>query len=393
MSEAINKFAKFESLGSKALELMRKKAFSPQEEKLLRTWTITETAGIIGKSTQTIREHQKNNPELMPQTASDSNKKLYSLKDINKLRIHFGCAPRKPLSHPPSIIAFTNFKGGVAKTTSAVHAAHYFAKSGYRVLLIDTDSQASATASFGYAPDEHIKKEETLLPFFLGNTETIKACIRKTYWENLDLIPSNLALYGIELEIPALKERSLRTGYDIKIHNILDNGLKQIYNSYDIIIIDCPPSLSILNTNALYAANAIVVPCPPEVPDIASMFQFFGMIKGTLQRFPEKEFSFVRILITKHDGSKSSNGITAVLRKLYGGHVMHSEMFNTQVIKKARSEMKSIYETTKYSGSKQTLNRAVQLVDSVNHELEEYILECWNEELNVKQNELIEESV
>jgi len=381
---AIERFARFERLGSQAMELMRKKSFSPQEEKRLRCWTITEVSDLIGKSTQTIREHQKKKEDLKPSIIKSNKKSLYTIQDINQLRDHFECSPRKPENSPPCIVAFTNFKGGVAKTTSAVHSAQYFGRLGYRVLMIDTDSQASTTSSFGFAPDEHIQKDKTLLPFFLGRETSVKYCIQKTYWKNIDLIPANLALYGVELEIPAQKERALLSGHDFKIHNILSEGIKEVYHDYDIVIIDCPPSLSILNTNALFAANSIIIPCPPEVPDIASMFQFFGMIKGTLERFPSKAYDFIKILITKHDGSKPSHGIAAILRKLFSSHVMHAEMYNTLAIKQARADLLSVYEVSSYSGSRQTLNRAINIVDTVNGEIESYIIDSWDDHTTKK---------
>lgn len=376
LQEIYEKFEKFELVGSRAMEIMREKSFSPQQTKILRSWTLTEVANMVQKSTKTIREHEKK--LLLPKPNIINNKRQYSLRDINIIREHFKITPHKNPQVPPAIIAFTNFKGGVAKTTGAIHAAQYFARTGYKVLLIDADSQASTTSSFGYAPDEHIKEKQTLLSFFLGQNQSLKSIIMQTYWDNLDLIPANLKLYEIELELPTIRDRALNSGKTFNIHNILYGGLQQIYNIYDIVIIDCPPSMSILNTNALFAANSLIIPCPPELPDIASMIQFFGMIKGTIRKTNKSYFNFVRIMITKHDGNKAANSIVAMLRKIYGTHVMRAEMFNTQVIKRARAEMKSIYEIEKYHGSKQTLTRAVNIVDSVNKEIEEYIHDAWN---------------
>ncbi len=385
------KFQKFEELGSKALEILRQKSFLPNDSKKLRFWNLTEVSELTHKTTQTIRENERKGILKKPETNKGLGKRYYALEDINKIRSHFKNLPRKPNNVQPIIIAFANLKGGVAKTTSAVHASHYFALNGYRTLLIDVDSQGSATSAFGYAPDEHIKKEQTLYKFFTGAANSIRDSIIKTHWDGLDLIPANLTLYGVELELPALRERSLiQNGYDFKIYNILSNGLQEVYQDYDIVIIDCPPSMSILNTNALYAANGLIIPCPPELPDIASMIQFFGMIKSTLNFLPEKEFDFIRVLITKHDGSKSSEAISDILRQLYGNHIMRAEMLNTHVIKRARTETNSIYELSSYKGSRQTLSRAKIIVDQVNKEIEHHVQEIWQTWLSVtsQQNEL-----
>ena len=376
MNNSQKLFANFEQLGSKALNLMKKNSFS-SPIKSLKTWSLTEASSLIGRTPQCIRDHENKPNGLLKPKITKNNKRYYTLEDINNIRKYFGTEPLK--SHPPipAIIAFTNFKGGVAKTTSAIHAAHYFARAGYKVLLTDLDSQASTTSSFGYAPDEDIKNDETLRPFLLGKVENIREVITNTYWTNLDLIPANLSLYGIELELPVLRENALKSGRDLSIFSLLHNGFTQIYEEYDIIIIDCPPAMSILNTNALCAANALIVPCPPAIPDIASMFQFFGMISDALKKLQNKEFNFIRILITRHDGGKTSYEIATVLRKLFGAYVMRNEMLTTQAIIQCRAELNSIYETATYKGSKQTLIRAQQIVDSINRELEEYILESW----------------
>ena len=376
MENNYQKFKAFAENGSKALELMRSKAFNPSEIKQLRTWTLTEMCALINKSAQVIRENEKKG-KLKPPKVNKKNKRCYSLEDINEIRNYFKIRPSKGKKAVPAIIAFTNFKGGVAKTTSAIHSAQYFAKAGYKVLLIDCDSQASATSCFGYAPDEHIAKEETLVPFFLGEIKSLRTIIKKTYWDGLDLIPANLTLYSVELELPVVYNDSMLAGNHVQLHRILSDGIQSIQNDYDIIVIDCPPAMSILNTNALYAANGLVVPVPPELPDIASMIQFFGMIEGTLEKFPSKKYDFLRILITKHDGSATNNAISEALRHLYGMHVMRSELAITQVIKKARTEMCSIYELQTYKGSKQTLDRAIQIVDNVNKELELLIKSIW----------------
>lgn len=379
MNKTFEKFKKFEAIGSALSQKMRENSFSSDTGKQLRTWNATETAQLAGCSVQNMRDNEKSGALPTPQKkSSDSNsKKFYTLQDINVIRKHFNTLPSKGSSKAPSIVAFTNFKGGVAKTTSAVHSAHYFARAGYRVLLIDLDSQATATSTFGFAPDEHIDKNATLLPYFLGEIDSIKSLIMKTYWEGLDLIPANLALHGIELELPVLREKALAQGEVFSLYDILHKGLLPLYPIYDYICIDCPPAINASTINALYAANGLIIPCPPEAPDIASMFQFFGMIRGILEKIPNKAYSFVKILITKHDGSKISKKITAMLRKFYGSNIFAAEMSITTVIKQARFQSESIYELSTYKGSKKTVDRALQIVDSVNEELEELVNEVW----------------
>lgn len=377
MNTTLEKFKKFEKISSTAMELIRKNEFLSKETRIAKTWNLTDSSILIGRAANTIKDHEKKGLIFKP-ISEEKGKRFYSLKEINNLRKYFNTSP--PKKDTPTILAISNFKGGVAKTTTAIHGSHYFALQGYKVLLVDLDSQGTTTSCFGYSPDDHININQTLLPFFLGTTDNFSSLIMSTHWDQLDLIPANLGLYNVELELPAMKYRAISQNEDFNLYDILDHGLKQVYNNYDIIIIDCPPSMSILNTNALYAANALLIPCPPELPDIASMFQFVSMVRGVLEKFPNKEYDFTRILLTKHDGNKTSHNVAAFLRKIFGTHIMRSEMLNTQVIKQARSEMKSIYEVSKYRGSQQTLRRALQIVDDIYKEIEEHVIN------NIKNN-------
>ena len=108
----------------------------------------------------------------------------------------------------PDRFYFGAVGGGVWKTTTAINAAHYFALKGYKVLFIDADSQGSGTQCFGYIPDNDIDDDSTLLPYLLGEITSLKPAIRSTYWDGLDLIPANLALYNAEFELPVKNIRA-----------------------------------------------------------------------------------------------------------------------------------------------------------------------------------------
>ena len=156
-------FNELSKQGNKALEIINKTSYSPDSKKKLRTWGITETSSLINRSSNYIREQEKEGK--IPSPSYQNNKRRYTLENINLLRKHFN-TKKKSLSNLACILSFANFKGGAAKTTTAVNAAQYFALNGYRVLLIDCDSQASSTYMFGYSPDKDLKQEETILPLW-----------------------------------------------------------------------------------------------------------------------------------------------------------------------------------------------------------------------------------
>lgn len=384
MSNAKHVFSAFESNGVKALNIIRKRAFTPDLQKKLRTWGINDACKMIDRSRKTIYDLEKENKIPTPKIDPETGRKLYSLEHINTLRDFFNTRPRKPNNAETAIIAVTNFKGGVWKTTSTIHAAQYFALKGYRVLLIDGDSQASATQCFGYIPDDDIDVTETLLQYLVGESDTISSIIKKTYWHGLDLIPANLSLYNAEFELPVKNALKRAQGENFLFYNILKEGIDSIKKEYDIILIDCPPSMGMISINAIYAANGLLIPIPPSMLDFTSTVQFFGMLKDVVSRLGVKDYKFVRLLITKYEKSENTKMLVDIIRQLYGRYVQLAVGPNSEAVKKAGTELRSIYEIEKYAGSKKTLDRIKQAVDQVNAELEDVIISTWKSDNDIQ---------
>ena len=375
MKNASDIFSYLENKGDEALEIFRQEAFTPLTRKKLRTWGITEVAEMVGRTTQHIRQQEKLGNIPPPQNSKRG--RAYSLNEINILRDHFGTRPCRQNDDEPAIIAFANFKGGAAKTTSAVNCSQHLAKKGYRVLIIDCDSQASATQIFGYNPDEHIENDQTLLPCLMEENLDLTPVIRNTYWTGLDLIPANLALYGAEFAIPAKSARAIGQGVKYPFYSILQRGLEFIKHDYDVIILDCPPSMGMISINAIYAANAFMIPIPPSMLDFASTIQFFAMLREVLGDLPNKQYAFIRLLITKHDNQDSSNYLVDTIRTLYGSFTMNNIMYTSEAIRKASGDLLTLYEIEKYQGSRATFTRALHFTDEANNEIEQLIRKTW----------------
>lgn len=367
-------FSQFSEQGLKSLEIIRETAYAPNSSKFLRTWGITETASLVGRSVTYIRQQESEQKISIPDFKN--NKRAYDLKHINYLREHFKTRKNRSDS-PTAIISFSNFKGGAAKTTSSVNAAQYFALQGYKVLFIDCDSQASATQVFGYIPDQDIGENETILPLLTGETLSLLGSIKKTYWDGLDLVPANLALYNAEFIMPTKLKDSAQESSPYEFYKVLSTGIDSVKGDYDIIILDCPPSMGMISINAIYASNGIIIPTPSSMLDFTSTVQFFCMLEETFSKLPSKQFSFAKIMVTKHDGRQSSNAILNIIRQLYGEYVMLNIMHSSEVIKKASANMQTIYEIDKYEGSKKTFERALQYANQLHEELENEICRFW----------------
>ena len=376
MATAKEIFETLEKLGDEALDLLRQQAFTPEIKKTLRHWGITEASQMIGCSDTYIREKEKRGSIPKPSGKSKRGRQ-YNLTEINKIRESLSRLPTKEEADETAIIAFANFKGGAAKTTSAVHAAQYFSLQGYRVLFIDCDSQASATQMFGYNPDEHIDNDKTLLPCLLQEIDSISSVIRSTYWDKLDLIPANLALYGAEFSLPARTAHAKAKNQNFNFYSILSDYLHKLDREYDVIIIDCPPSMGMISINAIFAANAFIIPVPPSMLDFASTIQFFAMVREVLAALPDKEYAFIRLLITKHDNQDSNNTLVDTLRALYGNFVLRNMMYTSEAVRKASNDLLTLYEIDKYAGNKNTFLRAISFMDEVNSEIEKLAKQMW----------------
>ena len=185
------------------------------------------------------------------------------------------------------IIAVTNQKGGVGKTTTAVNTAAGIAKLGFRVLLIDTDPQGNATSGVG------VDKRSVKYSSYSIMVDEVKAedAVVHTEFENLDVIPSSIELAAAELELADFDHRESR----------LKNALAPIKSGYDYILIDCPPSLGLITTNALCASDTILVPIQPEYYALEGLSQLIATVRLVKRKYnPYLEIEGV--LLTMYDG-------------------------------------------------------------------------------------------
>ena len=183
-------------------------------------------------------------------------------------------------------IVIANQKGGVGKTTTAINLAACLGVLEKKVLLVDADPQANSTSGVGYDPRE-IKSG--LYECLIDNLSPRDAIV-KTESPNLDLLPAHIDLVGAELELVNQQNREF----------ILKGILEQVKSSYDYIIIDCAPSLGIVTTNALTAANSIIIPSQCEYFALEGLGKLLNTIKIVQNRL-NKELDIEGLLLTMYD--------------------------------------------------------------------------------------------
>lgn len=176
------------------------------------------------------------------------------------------------------IIAIANQKGGVGKTTTSINLSAALAAQGKKVLIIDTDPQGNATSGFGVEKNE---LDNTVYELMLGEC-TIKECILSDVIPNLDMLPTNVNLAAIEIETIDVENKEY----------ILKNELDWIKDKYDFILIDCPPSLSMLTVNAMSAADSVLVPIQCEyyaLEGLSQLIHTINLVKSRLNENLEME--------------------------------------------------------------------------------------------------------
>lgn len=352
-----------------------RQAFLPNEKKTeTRRWPISEVATMVGRTRQTIMEAEASGRLPSPTLGASKRRSGYTLAEINRMREVFGTRPWRAETEEPIVLAISNFKGGVAKTTVATHLSQYLAMHGYRTLLVDMDPQASATTTFGYVPDADIEENMTILPYFRGEAQALGYAIRKTYWDGLDLIPSCLRTFDAEYEIMG--------GFKPEQLELLRDGIQTISHAYDVIVIDSPPALGMLSLNVLLAANALLIPVPPAMFDFYSTVSYLRMLEETLtlieRRLGPVQYKFIRMLISRLDDQKAAHReMVEIMESTYEKMLLTAKLKDSAEINNAGVRLYTVYELDKAERSKSSRDRALNLLDTVFGEIEELMCACW----------------
>jgi chromosome partitioning protein len=341
-------------------------------------FSITRTAELVGRTGAAIRDAEKEG--RLPNVArTHSGRRIgYTLAEINAMRAVFGTEPTRLSSDPLAIIAVQNFKGGVGKSTVSVHLAQYLAIRGYRVCLIDCDSQGSATMMMGYVPDLDIDEDDTLYPFIRNAEMTdLSYAVRKTHWDRLWLIPANLRLYSAEYELAARIARS-----DQMLLNRLAEGIASIGENFDVVILDPPPALGTISLSVMRAANCLLIPIPPTVVDFTSTTSFLAMLYESISVLESRglpiDLRWIRFLATRADEQKSmQRELLQIMRNLFGESMLRAVLRDSAEIDNASARMMSVYELEQPVTSRETYMRCLTYLNSVNAEIETQVRLMW----------------
>jgi chromosome partitioning protein len=395
-------------------------------QKVLRrfsTWEITRY--LIPVAPAHFRRVLRQNPDL-PQgtTETEGGAKWFTLDEVLRLRAHFAAEgsksksymPYRPEGLPAKIVAVANFKGGVGKTSTAAHLAMSAALDGYRVLVVDLDSQGSMTSIFGGRVADEWQTAFPLLarhyaeyqraenrarqgrgdaPQALDETlsealETgVTDLVQTTHWPNIDLIGAQLDLYWAEFQIPVWR----MAGRGWKLWEALGDRLAQdgALDRYDIVVLDTPPALGYLTINALAAADILLVPLGASFLEFDSTGRFFDMLHATFSSIEESEnvaaralglpptafeWDAVRAVLTRYDGSQQAE-MAALMQAYMGARLSPWRQDFTALIGQAGEQISGIYEADYRDFNRETYARGRAAFDETYAGFKRLLVGAW----------------
>ena len=226
------------------------------------------------------------------------------------------------------IYALANQKGGVGKTTTAVNLSACLAKQGKKVLLVDIDPQGNSTSGLG------IRKHDLKYCIYnvLIDDYPLEMVIKKTEIENLDIVPATLNLAGAEIELVPMFSRESK----------LDDALEYVKDTYDYILIDCPPSLGLLTFNAFTAATDVLIPIQCEFYALEGLSQLINSI-NLARQYLNKNLNIGGVVLTMYDSrTKLSQEVAEEVKKYFPDKIFNTIIHRNVRLSEAPSHGKPI---------------------------------------------------
>ena len=337
-------------------------------------------AELIGRTPEALAKAEKEGRLPNPKQQANG-RRFYTLEDLTDIREALNIHVGKAADEDAVIIANSNFKGGVGKSTITKHFADYLGLRGYKVLVVDCDPQASTTTMFDIKPETLMDTEQTLGDYLspLSTFEDLRHAIYDTAWPTIKIIPSSLGLQDAEWDLTAtLQEGGQAVRESLQRLRI---GLSGLSKEFDVIILDPPPAMGFLGLNVMAAATGLLIPVPARQLDYLSTIHFMDTVADNIEILEKNgtpvDYGFIRIVCSAFSPGKPGEAdMWKMMQATYANSLLTQPILASEEIKNATQAFRSIYES-KPSASHATYQRCRTNLDEVFGEVVQLIRQQW----------------
>ena len=417
---------------------IRKQTYSPENEKVLRRFSEWETAEFILRvAPEVLRAALEADPDLPRGRAADGGEapvkagpfggqRWFSFEEIELLRAALrpedrDLRPARPPGKRAVRAAVANFKGGAGKSTVALHYAHAAALDGYRVLLVDCDPQATLSHAMGITDAEEdatvwgimardlaretrrmnaapaaaasgLRPPQRKIPEAISEMgleqKNPADFIRPTAWPAIDMIPSCANAAFVEFATAQYRHLNPEWACFAALSRYLD-GLTD--EAFDLILFDCPPAIGYQSMNAVFAADALIIPTGPGYWEYASPTSFIGQLSEALEdlaagqdsfetgRIPlPKTFAALKVLLTRYEpGNALHEAMRGAFAQVFADRLCEHAIEHTRAVEQSGRFLCSVYEMDYRDMTRETWKRARRSFDRAWAEFHDVMLEAW----------------
>ncbi len=375
-------FEEWSNRGTAVFDNVMEASEVPNEKRAMRTFRRSEVLSILGEEyVYSLRRWSIEHATARSAPRRSDGQIRLTIGDIHGFMDAMGILPSRPAGSKPARVMVGAYKGGSGKSTLTLHLAHYLGLRMWKVLVIDTDPQASLTKMFGVTP-ETCPDEATIKPVFEALSDGAPfppLPFQPTHFPTVSITPASMALMHIDVSLALAFSQQRGSSF----YEALDASIKQVEDQFDVILIDTPPAFSLSSVATLYASNALILPVPAATPDLAAAFDFTTAVADMFSQINEwvghkKVWDPVVVVHTKVDANQNSDIVRQLAGTVYQGHRLEEHIPATTAFNNAYASLRSVYEVTSTSVNSKSLAAARHAYDALCGRILRCLQTTWN---------------